>query len=291
MFEPDILFAFKGVYVRASTLRTLRKQGLILYNYFPDPSPFAYDAVFPDSMPEYDCVFYTKIYWRDALFLKQFRADAFVAHGYDAEIHRPIPSSEDRSKYQHDVTVVATHSQHKEQVLDGLLSMKPSLDLVVWGNGWSESCRSNRVKKLVRGMSLNGTSYSKALASAKINLAIMHGAIYPGVSQADETSTRTYEIPACGGFMLHERSPELLTLFEEGKEVACFGSVEEAAEKIEYYLARPAEREAIARSGYARCVPAYSYDMRMRKVLEWHASHERRDSSINPQREMASPPL
>ena len=29
--------------------------------------------------------------------------------------------------------------------------------------------------------------------------------------------------------MLHERTPELLELYDEGKEVACFGSVEELA--------------------------------------------------------------
>jgi spore maturation protein CgeB len=86
----------------------------------------------------------------------------------------------------------------------------------------------------------------------------------------DETTTRTYEIPACGGFMLHERSPELQGLFEEDKEVACFASGRELAEKIEYYLAHPEERKAIAAAGHARCVPAYSYDHRVAQILRWH---------------------
>jgi spore maturation protein CgeB len=96
---------------------------------------------------------------------------------------------------------------------------------------------------------------------------------WAGRIEVDETTTRTFEIPACEGFMLHERTPELLELYEEGKEVACFGSVEELASKIEYYLAHPEEREAIARASHARCVPAYSYDERIKEILRYHHSY------------------
>ncbi len=70
--------------------------------------------------------------------------------------------------------------------------------------------------------------------------------------------------------MLHERTPELAEIFEEGREVAAFGSAQELAEKIDYYLAHPEERERIAHAGYQRCVPAYSYEARMKTLLEWH---------------------
>ena len=72
--------------------------------------------------------------------------------------------------------------------------------------------------------------------------------------------------------MLHERTPELLEFYEEAKEVACFGSAEELAEKIQYHLAHPQECEAIARAGHARCVPAYSYDRRIKEILGYHGN-------------------
>jgi spore maturation protein CgeB len=90
----------------------------------------------------------------------------------------------------------------------------------------------------------------------------------------DETTTRTYEIPACAGFMLHEHTQELQRLFEEDKEVACFGSGRELAEKIEFYLAHPEQRKAIASAGHARCVPAYSYDHRVAQILRWHSRRQ-----------------
>ena len=79
--------------------------------------------------------------------------------------------------------------------------------------------------------------------------------------------------------MLHERTGEVRGLFEEGKEMACFGSSHELAEKIAYYLAHPEERDAIARAGYARCVPAYSYDNRMAEILHWHQKRIKGEST------------
>jgi spore maturation protein CgeB len=172
-----------------------------------------------------------------------------------------------RNSYEHDVVVVATHTPHKEQVLNELLSRMPSVDLAIWGNGWTERCRSPRLRRCIKGYALNGQSYATAICSAKVNLAIMSS---HSIGFEDQTTTRTYEIPACGGFMLHERSPELLTLFTKDEEVACFESPEELAAKVKCYLSDAPARRAIAMAGYWRCVPAYSYDNRMAEILSWH---------------------
>ena len=201
----------------------------------------------------------------------------FLPHGYDPEVHHPWELDErDLNQYQHDVGLIATHTPAKEELLEQLVTLRSDLDLQIWGNLWLENCRSRKLQKFIQGAPLNGTSYAKALRSFRINLAVMSG-IVSGASSGDETTTRTYEIPACGGFMLHERTDEVLELFEEGKEVACFASAAELATKIEYYLEHPEERAAIADAGYSRCVPAYSYDNRMAEILRWHAEHSTRN--------------
>jgi spore maturation protein CgeB len=154
----------------------------------------------------------------------------------------------------------------------------PSLDLVIWGNHWAERCRSPRLSTYIKGYALTGLSYAMAICSAKINLAIMSS---HSVGLEDQTTTRTYEIPACGGFMLHERSPELLTLFREDEEAACFDAPEELVAKVEFYLSDAPTRNAIALAGYRRCVPAYSYDNRMAEILSWHFnSHTAKDLEL-----------
>jgi spore maturation protein CgeB len=280
-FRPDMLLSFKAQHLEAETLRVLRSRGISLYNYYPDTSAFAHGPLLAESLPEYDCVFYTKRFWdRDVRSRVSLRESVFLPHGYDAEIHRPIELQErDLAQYQTHAVVIATHTKYKEEVLGELLGLRPRLRLTVWGNQWQHGCTSALVKQFVKGEPLVGDSYVKAICAAKINLALLSGKVQ-GSSRSDETTTRTYEIPACRGFMLHERSPELLELYSEGKEVVCFSSPQELAEKIDYHLAHPEEREVIACAGYRRCVPAYSYDNRMVELLRWHEQRHQGGSKM-----------
>jgi glycosyltransferase involved in cell wall biosynthesis len=270
-FRPDILLAFKGSFIESRTLETLRQSQIALYNYYPDTSPSAHDRILAESIRRYDCVFYTKKFWSLNLPAALVdRPSVFLPHGYDPDVHQVLSlDPRDTAAYGHDVTVVATHTPYKERLLSELVHRCPNLDLHIYGSLWVESSRSPELNTHIRGFALFGSQYAKALRASRIVLAITSGKV-DGVAQGDDTTTRTYEIPACGGFMLHERTPELLELYDEGKEVACFGSVEELASKIEYYLAHPEEREAIANAGHNRCVPAYSYDNRMREILRHH---------------------
>ena len=269
-FQPDIVLAFKGAEIFAKTLQSLRRQGALLYNYFPDTSAFAHGKWLPQSLPEYDCVFYTKPFWySDVTKRMTLRAGYFLPHGYDPLLHRPVRlDARDISDYGCDVSFIGTHSPHKETLLKKLIGLRPNLDLRIWGNSW-EQCGSPDLNKYINGFALNGDRYTRGIQAARVNLAIMRGPV-AGASSGDLTTSRTYTVPASGGFMLHERNPEVLDLYKEGEEIACFESAEELAEKIDFYLPYPQERERIARSGHARCVPAYSYDDRMAELIRWH---------------------
>jgi spore maturation protein CgeB len=270
-FQPDLLIAFKGNYVEAETLKSLRGRGVSLYNYYPDRIALAGKRFIREVIPEYDCFFDTKRSWDNGLENQvNLRARVFLPHGYDPEVHRLMElQREDHLRYGCDVSLIATHSPRKEETLRQLVTIRPDLKLRIWGNLWVKNNQSPELRKHFAGPALEGGLYAKALSATRINLAIM--GVRPGVE--DETTTRTYEIPACGGFMLHERTDEVLELFEEGKEMASFGSAGELAEKIDFYLAHPEERAAIAAAGHARCVPAYSYDNRMAEIIRWHQKH------------------
>ena len=279
LFQPDFLLAFKGTYVLPETLRELRRRGIALYNYYPDRMLLARGTPLEQAISEYDCVFDTKRYWDGNAAQKyRVRNRVVLAHGYDPEIHHPMELDErDRQQFACDVSLIATHMPVKEEVVHALVRLRPHLDLHIWGNQWDEYCRYAEVRKRLRGPALNGFSYAKAVLASRVNLALM------GVTPEtrDETSTRTYEIPACGGFMLHPRTAEVQELFVEDREIVCFDSVQELAEKIDYYLAHPAERQAIAHAGYLRSVPAYSYERRMAEILHWH--EQRNNIFLQPQ--------
>jgi spore maturation protein CgeB len=269
-FKPEVVIAFKGVLVRPETLRAMRQSGARLYNYYPDGSVFVHRSMFPESLAEYDCVFYTHRHLLgDVEKRVTLRKAIYLPHGYDPELHHPYATSkEEQTLLGHDVNFIGAYFPSKERLLAALVKAMPEIDLKIWGERWRESCTTKELAPFIAGTGLFGASYSKAIGASRINLGIMTGLI-GGSSSGDQTTTRSYEIPACGGFMLHERNSEVLELFEEGKEISCFGSTEEMAEKLRYYLANPAEREAVAQAGYRRCVPAYSYDARVAEILKY----------------------
>lgn len=275
-FPHDILLACKGTYVLADTLRSLRSYGASLYNYYPDTSAFQWGKWLPQSLPEYDCIFYTKPSWYgDVATRIPLKHGYFLPHGYDPTLHRPFDlDARDLADYQCDVSLIATHTFHKEAVLSELIRLRPDLNLAVWGSGWTSHCRTKALHRCIKGFPLLGESYSRAIRASRINLAIMSGTM-PGASSGDQTTSRSYTIPASGGFMLHERNEEVLELYREGTEIACFDSPTELAEKIDFYLHHPAERERMTAAGYARCVPLYSYDNRMFELINWHRQNAR----------------
>ena len=85
----------------------------------------------------------------------------------------------------------------------------------------------------------------------------------------DRQTTRSVEIPACGGFMLAERTEEHLSMFKEGKEAAFFSSNIELLEKCRYFLNHEEERNLIAKNGFKICREnGYSNIETLRKVLQ-----------------------
>ncbi|GEM_PF-5833719 len=73
--------------------------------------------------------------------------------------------------------------------------------------------------------------FVRACASNRILLNLIDGVEWPGPNM------RTFEQPACRAFSLVTRTPAILELFTEGESVECFASVDEARDKIRFYLA------------------------------------------------------
>ena len=70
--------------------------------------------------------------------------------------------------------------------------------------------------------------------------------------RSDNITSRTFHIPSCGGFMLHERTPEIGLYYEEKKEIDCFSDPQELAQKVRYYLEHEDERERMREAAYER---------------------------------------
>lgn len=85
---------------------------------------------------------------------------------------------------------------------------------------------------------------------------------------AESLNPRAYEIPACGGFMLCDDSrPELQDVFGDVAPTYRAGDSADLERQIRHYLARPDERNRVARAMYEAVQP-HSWTQRARQVLE-----------------------
>lgn len=95
---------------------------------------------------------------------------------------------------------------------------------------------------------VRGADYRRALGASKI------GACFFSKWNRDQYTNRSWEIPACGTFLLSERTPAMQEFYCEGKEAEFFEGPEEFIDKVQFYLGDESARKRIAAAGYARVI-------------------------------------
>ncbi len=269
-FEPDVAWIEKGNMIRPRTLGALKRgrPGLRLAAYSDDDMYLAHNRsrYFTAGLALYDCVFTTKAANAEPgeLAAMGARRVVLVDKAFDPRQHFPMALSDgDVAEYGCDVGFIGSYEAERGAALLHLATN--GIPVRVWGNGWDNMPGSHPGLRLALEPVVNteaALSYSKCISATRINLGFLRKL------NRDLHSDRSVEIPACGGFLLAERTADHLRLFEEGDEAAYFGSPEELLAKVRHYLANDDERRAIAACGLERCrTSGYDLDTRARRML------------------------
>jgi len=161
----------------------------------------------------------------------------------DEQIHRPLTPAIDEPKY--DVLFIGSYEIERYRTL--LFLADNNIKVHIFGSMWNKCKKKEISPNLVfHNYELLGEEYVKALSNAKIILGFLRK-----INEDTQTS-RTFEIPACGRFMLIERTAEHTSLFSEGEEAEFFSSDKELLNKIKFYLEHDSKRELVARNGRKR---------------------------------------
>jgi hypothetical protein len=268
--RPELLLVFKGSFVTAAALDRLRALGVRTYCFYPDNSFRAHGPHIPRALPRYDWVFTAKSFGVEDMRrqLGVVRASVLL-HGFDPDLHRPVPlAADDIARYGCDVSFIGTWSPKKERLLTALRRGRPSVQLRIWGEQW-HNARSPELREAIGGHEVVGEQYVRAIRASKINVAILSEQ-RAGSSSGDRITSRTFHIPAAGGFMLHERTEEVSTRFREDVDCACFADANELTEKVDLYLAADARRARVTESGHHLVRSRDSWDHRIREIVAKH---------------------
>lgn len=266
-FKPELILFLKGPYVNPRTLVDLHVQtSATIVNYCLDDffplNPKAVTADMHRCIPLWDFIFTTKRYNVSELEAAGARRAIFVRCGYDPSVHYPTSvTPEEEGKWRSDILFVGTYEKERAEWLSSLVERVPC-NMRVFGNRWEAVPSRSVLFPQLERRPLVGHEKRLAFTSTKIGLAFLRKA------NRDTYTDRSFEITACGSFMLTERSDEHALLYKEGQEIACFETVDELVEKVRYYLGHEQERIKIARAGYNRVIADHhTYADRLKEML------------------------
>jgi hypothetical protein len=140
--------------------------------------------------------------------------------------------------------------------------LRGGVPVKVYGGGWDHAEAQAELADAAQFRLVNGDEYARAICSFDVNLGIV------SKWNRNHTASRTFQIPALGAFLLHERNELVTRYFAEGVEAEFFDSDDELLEKCRHYLAHPDERARIAAAGRQRCIDSgYAEPDRVREIL------------------------
>jgi hypothetical protein len=263
-YHPDCVWIDQGALVCRDTLAEMHRTGTTLAHYTLDSlhAPGMLNRIFGRAISQYDYCVTSKENAAEEYARLGARAVLLSADGIDPAIHRPIRlGREDFNRFGCDVVFIGQAMSRRARFLARIASQTAAI-VKVYGRGWSRALEPYRLGELARGW-VFGDQYARALCGAKIALGMLNDSV------GDQQTTRCFEIPACGTFMLAQRTLRLRELFREGQEAAYFESEEELVDKVRFYLAHEAERQRIAEAGYARVQALRcSWEDRMADLLD-----------------------
>jgi spore maturation protein CgeB len=265
-FRPEIILIYKGMGVRPETIQFFKSISVPVINFYPDVSFMVHGEEVSQCMPLYDHIFTTKSFGADDLY-KVFGFDrskvSFIPHGFDPTVHRPI--SLKTSEFDCEVSFIGNYSNHKFSILKGMKEALHEVDLKIWGATWRGG-KNSVLNTSIQNCGIFGDLYACAINSSRINLGLLSEQVL-GASSGDRTTARTFHITGSGGFMVHERTEEIGNYFEENKEIVCFSTVDELAEKVTYFLRNDGLRMKIMANGYNRALSEHSLDRRAIELM------------------------
>lgn len=261
-FQPDLVFIVKGVTVKPSTLQFIQRNGSKSVSWTNDDMYAWHNRSwwYTRGLKYYSLVVTQKSYNCNPDELPSLGAKTFFQNkAFEPTIHGPV---EDCNAFEttHDVVFVGAKEQDRLEHLLYLAENGIQIHIYGWVVKESQPLHQNII---VHDRFLFENEFCAALGCSKIALNFLRKI------NRDVQTSRSIEIPACGGFMLAERTDEHEGLFKEGKEAEYFGSKEELLYKVQYYLKHDDERLRIAKAGYERCFNSdYTFKNRMLEILK-----------------------
>lgn len=275
-FQPDLIVTLAQAPLDALGLARLRETGNapLAFWLVEDCRNFDYVA---QVAPSYDALFHIQPGLIEPILrnwgLPQTRA-WYLPLAADPDIFQPLPSNLANS-FSVDLSFMGAGYPNRRRVLGDLAAKywpgtgRAAGAFKVFGSGWAGADPALRAHLFEGGRRVTVPECALIYAGGRVNLNI-HSSFRstPGFDPDSRfVNPRTFEIAAAGTLQLVDPRPLLPELFEAGRELIVAETPEHLPELINYYLAHPAEAEAIGRAARVRILAEHTYVHRLKKML------------------------
>ena len=259
-FKPDIILMYKGYHTDKKFFEVFKDIWITGYeddNIFNNTLPLIKDKIIKRKLYYYDSYHCDRE--SDIKYYQKYIKNVKVL----LEYYLPwIHYKENNTNKTIDVSFIG-HAENDKRVRYIEYLVQNNIKLKIFGNkNWKKYLNKEIYKIIAPNNSIFLDDYRDTINSTKINLCFF------STMNNDVTTTRVFEIPACGGFLLCERTKAMQELYEEGKEAEFFDNEDELKDKIQFYLKNDSAREKIAQNGYERCLKS-GYDIYSR-MKQWY---------------------
>ena len=266
--KPDVIFfILQQEQIDITTLKTLKEKGFFTVNFFGDDQ-WRFNSWSSRFAP----------YFSACITTDKFSIDKYKEIGQNNIIRSQWASLESNVdvtnvKYKYDVTFIGGMNRTRKWFIDVLI--KRGINIQCFGAGWSngrvtyEEMEEIFLTSKINLNLSNSTNYDMRymLSSPRAFLSTMR-AIISGGKNSSQTKARNFEIPVQGGFQLTDYVPTLEEYFDIGKELVCYGDIDEAEVLINYYLRHEKERESIKIAGVKKARDNHTFQHRIINYMQ-----------------------
>ncbi|MBX7190674.1 MAG: glycosyltransferase [Sandaracinaceae bacterium] len=254
--RPELVLVLSINDVSPATVQALRDLGIAVAGWFQD-------HVANFGAHRFMLAPYTGLFFKDPFIVDKMRGTAGMKHVHylpeacEPSRHRPAtPTDDDRRRFGCDVLVYGNLYPYRMHVLEPLLGM----DVRLFGPRPAME-NPHPTQAWWQGFDLAFEEKARALACARVVVSTSHFA------EVQSANARIFETAGIGAFQISD-APGLKEFFVPGVEIATFEGAHDLRARVEHYLARPEERDAIARAGQVRAHADHTYARRLSRLFE-----------------------
>ena len=230
-YKPDILFFRRPLEFSLNSLKRIRKVSSSLFVSYNNDDPFSkkYNSIrwrlLRKAIPFFDIHFSFRR--KNLLELKKFGAKKVYLWEpyYVPWLHKK------KNKFLNNKRLLFAMHAENDQRRNAILNLYENnflIDIHCWN--WSKVFGVNDFSKFKINEPIWGNEYVSAISKSMGTLCFF------SKQNNDELTSRVFEIPACGGLLITEKTDRISELFTDMKDAVIFSSIDELNKKCKILL-------------------------------------------------------